>query len=212
MKNYNEDNTAIEIDMVDLFQFQSLFAMEIKNNELSQTMNKIKKLIDVKSVMKDYDMNSLLQEFTATNILGNITLDAVHFEVIIMNQIRDLENELEKPNWNTPNADYQILPLSISLSKNPSISVRLQSTTPSKVFLDPNSRNLYKPSVNDLYFMEQPQEFLENKEMLSDTSIDDGSEKNIIQPVSFDNPKIRVGRSRKKKKINKKDLENPNLY
>ena len=211
LKNYNDDNTAIEIDMVDLFNFQSLFVMEIKNNELSQTMDKIKKLIDVKSVMKDYDKDSLLREFTNTNILGNITLNAVHFEVLLMNQIRDLDDELEKPDWNLPNANYQILTLSNSLAHNPSITVRLQSTTPSKVFLDPNSRNLYKPSVDDLYFMEQPQEFLENKDIISDEDVpDDGSERNIIEPISFDNPKIRVGRSRKKKKLNKKDMENPN--
>ena len=213
LKNYNDDNTAIEIDMVDLFNFQSLFVMEIKNNELSQTMDKIKKLIDVKSVMKDYDKDSLLREFTNTNILGNITLNAVHFEVLLMNQIRDLDDELEKPDWNLPNANYQILTLSNSLAHNPSITVRLQSTTPSKVFLDPNSRNLYKPSVDDLYFMEQPQEFLENKDIISDEDVpDDGSERNIIEPISFDNPKIRVGRSRKKKKLNKKDMENPNNY
>jgi len=213
LKNYNEDNTAIEINMVDLFNFSGLFVMEIKNNELSQTMDKIKKLIDVKSVMKDYDKDSLLREFTNTNILGNITLNAVHFEVLIMNQIRDAEDELEKPDWNAPNADYQILTLSNSLAHNPSITVRLQSTTPSKVFLDPNSRNLYKPSVDDLYFMTQPQEFLENKDIISDEDVpDDGSERNIIEPISFDNPKIRVGRSRKKKKLNKKDIENPNNY
>jgi hypothetical protein len=213
LKNYNDDNTAIEIDMVDLFNFQSLFVMEIKNNELSQTMDKIKKLIDVKSVMKDYDKDSLLREFTNTNILGNITLNAVHFEVLLMNQIRDFDDELEKPDWNLPNASYQILTLSNSLAHNPSITVRLQSTTPSKVFLDPNSRNLYKPSVDDLYFMEQPQEFLENKDIISDEDVpDDGSERNIIEPISFDNPKIRVGRSRKKKKLNKKDMENPNNY
>ena len=212
-KNYNEDGTAIEINMVDLFNFQSLFVMEIKNNELSQTMDKIKKLIDVKSVMKDYDKDTLLKEFTNTNILGNITLNAVHFEVLLMNQIRDVENELEKPDWNVPNEDYQILTLSTSLAHNPSITVRLQSTTPSKVLLDPNSRNLYKPSVDDLYFMVQPQEFLENKNIISDEDVpDDGSEKNIIEPISFDNPKIRVGRNRKKKKLNKKDMENPNNY
>lgn len=213
MKNYNEDNSAIEIDMVELFNFPSLFAMEIKNNELSQTMDKIKKLIDVKSVMKDHNKDTLLREFTNTNILGNITLNAVHFEVLLMNQIRNVDDELEKPNWDIPNEDYQILTLGNSLSHNPSITVRLQSTTPSKVFLDPNSRNLYKPSVDDLYFMKQPQEFLENKDIISDDNVpDDGSEKNIIQPLSFDNPKIRAGRHRKKKKLNKKDMENPNNY
>jgi hypothetical protein len=61
--------------------------------------------------------------------------------------------------------------------------------------------------------MEQPQEFLENKDIISDEDVpDDGSERNIIEPISFDNPKIRVGRSRKKKKLNKKDMENPNNY
>ena len=213
LKNYNEDGSAIEIDMTELFKFQSLFAMEIKNNELSQTMDKIKKLIDTKSVMKDYDKDSLLQEFTSTNIIGNITLNAVHFEVLLMNQIRDGEDELEKPNWDIPNANYQILTLCNSLSHNPSITVRLQSTTPSKIFLDPSNRKLYKPSVDDLYFMKQPQQFLENKNIISDENVpDDGSEQNIVQPVTFDNPKIRVGRQRKKKKLNKKDMENPNNY
>ena len=212
LKNYNEDN-IIEINMVDLFNFQSLFAMEIKNNELSQTMDKIKKLIDVKSVMKDHTKDSLLREFTNTNILGNITLDAVHFEVIIMNQIRNAMDELEKPNWDVPDEDYQILTLGNSLSHNPSITVRLQSTTPSKVFLDPMSRKLYKPSVDDLYFMKQPQEFLENSNIISDENVpDDGSEQNIIQPLIFDNPKIRSGREKKKRKLNKKDMENPNNY
>ena len=191
LKNYNEDRTAIEIDMEELSKFQSLFVMEIKNNELSQTMDKIKKLIDVKSVMKDYDKDSLLKEFTNTNILGNITLNAVHFEVLLMNQIRDAENELEKPDWNIPNQDYQILTLSTSLSHNPSITVRLQSTTPSKVLLDPSNRNLYRPSVNDLYFMKQPQEFLENKDVVSDEeSESDDENNNVIEALIFDNPKL----------------------
>ena len=212
IKSTNEDG-EIEINMVDLFNFQSLFAMEIKNNELSQTMDKIKKLIDVKSVMKDHNKDTLLREFTNTNILGNITLNAVHFETIIMNQIRSAEDELEKPNWDIPDEDYQILTLGNSLSHNPSIAIRLQSTTPSKVLLDPSNRKLYKPSVDDLYFMKQPQEFLENKDIISDDNVpDDGIEKNSIQPISFDNPKIRVGRNRKKKKLNKKDMENPNNY
>lgn len=201
LKNYNEDGSAIELDMTELTKFPSLFAMEIKNNELSQTMDKIKKLIDVKSIMKDYDKDSLLKEFTNTNILGNITLNAVHFEVLLMNQIRDVDNELEKPDWNVPNEDYQILTLSTSLSHNPSITVRLQSTTPSKVLLDPSDRFLYKPSVNDLYFMKQPQEFLENKDIISDDNNEDEEDgRIIIEPFSFDNPKIKVGRDKKEKK------------
>ena len=118
-----------------------------------------------------------------------------------MNQIRDVDNELEKPDWNVPNEDYQILTLSTSLSHNPSITVRLQSTTPSKVLLDPSDRFLYKPSVNDLYFMKQPQEFLENKDIISDDNNEDEEDgRIIIEPFSFDNPKIKVGRDKKEKK------------
>ena len=94
--------------------------------------------------------------------------------------------------------------MSTSLSHNPSITVRLQSTTPSKVLLDPSDRFLYKPSVNDLYFMKQPQEFLENKDIISDDNIDEENDNDytVIEPFSFDNPKIKVGRDRDKKKRN----------
>ena len=48
-----------------------------------------------------------------------------------------------------------------------------------------------------IYFMEQPQEFLA-KEITSDEykPRTDRIEKDIIQPVSFENPKIRVGRDK----------------
>lgn len=211
-KNYNENN-IIEIPMNILSPDIQIFAINIKNNELSRTMDKIKKLIDTKSVMKMYDRNSILEQFINTNIQGNIILNSVHFEVLLMNQIRDVDDELEYPNWDIPNQECQLMTLCDSLSRNPSITVRLESTKPGKVLLDPNNRKLYKPSVNDLYFMEQPQEFLNNSDIISDEDLPESDiERNIVEPISFDNPKIKVGRVRKKK-VNKKDvLNNPNNY
>ena len=192
-KNYNDDDN-IEIPMDKLSQFPVLFIMEIKNNELSRTMNKIKKLIDTKTYIKNYDRNTILEEFINTNIAGNIELNSVHFEVLLMNQIRSFEDELTKPDWTIPDETYQILTLGNSLSKNPSITVRLESTKPTQVLLDPNLRKLNKPSIDDLYFMEQPQEFLKNnnEDMISDKYKpveEKDKNKNYIEPIKFINNK-----------------------
>ena len=52
-----------------------IFIMEIKNNELSRTMNQINKLIDSKKVIEKYDRDSILEEFINTNISGGIKLN-----------------------------------------------------------------------------------------------------------------------------------------
>jgi hypothetical protein len=195
--NPNEQYYA-EFNMQDLLDFQILFVVTIKNNELSATMDKIKKLIDNKSIIESYDRNSILREFIVTNIQGNIKLNAVHFEVLLMNQIRAADDNLEVPDWTVPNEPYKILTLSKSLAENRSITVRLQSNKVSKALGNPQNRFIHKPSMTDMYFMEQPQEYL-NDEMISDDYVPKSDkDEGIIQPVSFDNPKLRVGRKQKK--------------
>ena len=189
-----------ELDMSKLTDFPALFIVEIKNNELSATMNKIEKLIDNKSVISQYDRNSILREFITTNIQGNIKLNAVHFEVLLMNQIRAADDELEKPDWTKPDEAYQILTLSRSLSNNQSISVRLQSNKVSKTLNNPQNRKICKPAMSDVFYMEQPQQYL-NEEYISDEFVPKSDkEKDIIEPIVFDNPKIRVGRYPRKKR------------
>jgi hypothetical protein len=114
-----------------------------------------------------------------------------------MNQIRSADNIIELPDWTNPNEPYQILPLSKSLSENQSITVRLESSKVQRALLNPENESIMKPSMSDIYFMEQPQEFLA-KEITSDEykPRTDRIEKDIIQPVSFENPKIRVGRDK----------------
>lgn len=195
-----EDNTPIEINMVDIIDFDALFIMEVRNNELSRTMDKIKKLIDNKSIINQHDRNSILETFISTNVAGGIKLNSVHFEVLLMNQIRAEDDELESPDWSVPNQRYQILTLSKSLFMNKSITVRLQSSKINKIFQNPKNRFITKPSITDLYCMEQPQEYLNEKILSDENTPKSDIEKNIEQPISFDNPKIRVGRNSKKKK------------
>lgn len=193
----DEDDFRMEFDMVELMDFPSLFVMEIRNNELSRTMDQIKKLIDNKSIIACHDRNTILEEFINTNINGGIKLNAVHFEVLLMNQIRALDNDLEMPDWTIPNAPYQILTLSKSLSNNRSITVRLESNKIQQALRNPQNRFIKQPSITDLFFMEQPQEYLDEEIVSDEFKPVSDIEDNVIQPITFDNPKIRVGRNKK---------------
>ena len=54
--------------------------------------------------------------------------------------------------------------------------------------------------MSDVFYMEQPQQYL-NEEYISDEfTPKSDKEKDIIEPIVFDNPKIRVGRYPRKKR------------
>ena len=205
MKQQSENDESdfyIEMDMHKLSEFAVLFMIEIKNNELSATMDKIKKLIDNKSIISQYDRHELLRQFVMTNIQGNITLNSVHFEILLMNQIRAADDILDVPDWTIPNVGYQILTLSKSLAENLSITVRLQNSKVQKALMNPDIGKLTKPALVDPFYMEQPQQFI-GDDMISDEykPLSD-KEENAIQLVSFDNPKIRATRSATRKRKN----------
>jgi hypothetical protein len=196
----SEDSYYAELDMSKLTKFPVLFVVEIKNNELSATMNKIEKLIDNKSVVSSYDRNSILREFILTNIQGNIKLNSVHFEVLLMNQIRSGDDELEKPDWSTTNPSYQILTLSKSLSNNQSIAVRLQSNRVRRTLNNPQNRLLHASAISDVYYMEHPQKYLSD-EFISDDNKpkSDIETPEAVEPITFNNPKLRCSSRRRKK-------------
>lgn len=200
----DDEDFRIELDMVPLMDMDVLFIMEIRNSELSRTMDQIKKLINNKSVIQEHNRNSILEAFINTNISGGIKLNAVHFEVLLMNQIRAIDDDLELPNWSIPNQQYQILPLEKSLSNNRSITVRLQSNKIAKALANPQNERIFKPSMTDLYYMEQPQEYISEEIISDEYKPESDKEANVIEPISFDNPKIRVGRTINKRKIPKK--------
>lgn len=181
-----DDNDTITIDMVALMDLHAIFIMEIKNNELSKTMDSIKKLIDNKTKMSKYDRNSILEEFINTNIAGSITLNSVHFEVLLMNQLRDGENELEMPDWSLKNPSYQLVTLKKSLKNNRSIAIRLQTNGTGDVLRNPDNDFVNKPAMIDLFYMKKPQEYIK-PEFISDEFIpkSDKFDEDIEVPISF---------------------------
>ena len=162
-----DDENEIIIDMVGLMDLPAIFIMEVKNNEISKTMDTIQKLINNKKVMSEHDRNSILEKFIETNMAGNIFLNSVHFEVLLMNQMRDAEDELEMPDWSLANPSYQFITLKKSLSNNRSIAIRFQTNDTGGVLRSPDNDLLHKPAMIDLFYMKKPQEYLKD-EFISD--------------------------------------------
>lgn len=190
----NEDFYS-EIPIDQIKDLAVLFKIDIKNNELSATMDRVKQLIDTKFMISQYNIDQLLREVIVTNIQGGIIINAVHFMMILMSQIRAADDILSLPDWTVPNQEYQILTLSKSLSDNLSITVRLQGSKVSKALLNPDNSKLTKAAICDMFSMEQPQEFLaeEITEDQENLISDDKDRREVKEPISFDNPKIKVG-------------------
>lgn len=173
-----------EIDMNKLVKFPALFTVDVKNNELSKTMKSIKNIIDNKKITKSYDTNTILSDFIKTNLAGNIKINSVHFEVLLMNQIRAFDDILELPDWTKTNENCQILTLNEALTNNRSITVRLQASKIARSLTHPSNRLLHRPSNMDPYYMEKPQEFLTEEYQVSSYKLKE-VEKRVISPIYY---------------------------
>ena len=156
---------CIEIDMEKLVDLD-VFLIYLSNNELSKTLEMIKSIINKKSITESFNRHQILQKFVETVMEGGLNTIAVHLEVILSNQIRDIVDILEKPDWTIRNEDYRLITLNDALTNNPSITVSMSYQKLSKVLYNPLSFRKDKPSFLDLLFMEKPQEFMVNQNII----------------------------------------------
>lgn len=163
----NEDDDMIELDMNKITDIP-LFLLYITNNELSKTLEMIKSIINKKEITTSFDRHQILQEFLETVMSGGLETASVHLEVVLSNQIRSYKNVLLKPDWDyeVDEQDYRLLTLNESLSNNPSITVSMSYQKLSKTLYSPLSFKKHGTSFLDLLFMERPQEFILNKELI----------------------------------------------
>lgn len=143
-----------------------LFALQIHNNDLSKVLNKVKDILDKTSVTCKKNRHELLQDLNETLKEGGMSVDSVHGEIILSNQLRSTEDILNQPNWEYPNEDYTILTLKQALSNNPSVSISLTYANISRTLYSPLTYRKNKPSFMDLFFMEQPQMYLSNSNQI----------------------------------------------
>lgn len=174
----NEDG-MIQMSLKDIASKEiRLFLIIIDNNELAKTLKDIEKLINVKPSIAVHDKNTLIQELINLCIRGRITIQSVHLEVIIMNQIRSIVSAIRKPNWENEDEDYTILTLDQALKDNPSIIISLLYQNLSYMLTYPLSYQKESASCMDPFFMLQPQKML-----LDEDTIIDPDKKEMINPI-----------------------------
>ncbi len=147
-----------------------LFYIKINNNEISKTMDDIINIINKSSVTERMTKDEALQSLVDLIIEGNLSIDAIHLEVILANQVVDADNILKKPNWNNPNAVYKMLTLNQALTNNSSVIISLLYKDLQKVLYNPLTFSKHAPSFFDLFFCEQPQNYMSDELLTDDTS------------------------------------------
>lgn len=183
-KEPNEDNKYI-IDYEDIKDF-SIFLVHISNNELQGTLDNLKGIINKSTITEAPNMTKdiLLQNFIDTIIKGGIGIDSVHAEVIISNQIRSIDNTLRKPQWEYPDEPYKLITLNRALMENPSVTTSMEYQKLGKQLFNPLTFKKTEPSISDLFFMVQPQEYM-NIELEESNIKSDKDKEEFVNALSY---------------------------
>ena len=152
--------------------------MKLTNGDLTKAYDKVTTILDKAQEIDKHDKNSILQQFIMTLQDCNLNVHSSHIEVLLMNQIRRGDDILETPEWQYQNQKkYKIITLKKALSNNPSITVSLMYQEIKRMLINPITYQKKAPSITDLFFMTQPQEYLSSKYV-------EGKE-NIIHPLIY---------------------------
>ena len=171
IKSLADNNEDIVIPVSALLEENSpLFDVGIHNDDMSERLESVIKVIDLKANTDSYTAETFLEALS--DRLNNIGLDhimSVHLEIIIMNQIRSTQDIIEMPDWSVPNqTNYQVLTLKKAVMTHPSITVAMQSENIAKMLHTPLSFRKHQASPYDLMYMVQPQKFIKSEPILQE--------------------------------------------
>lgn len=157
-KKMVDDKYVINMDTLDGV---GLFIVKISNVELSQALDDVISCIDRQAVINQLKTkDAILQKLIHDVNKSGLDTESIHLEVLLSNQCRNANNILENPQWEYENEDYQMLALKDALTNHPSITISLEYNKLVKALFNPLSFKKTKPSVADLYYMEQPQNYM----------------------------------------------------
>ena len=167
----------------------TLFLMNVQNNGLTKTLNQLNRLLNNNTILKNYDLHSWAQAIIDTVIKGGLSINGIHLEVLMHDQIRAVDNILERPQWEYPNEPYELVSLNKALTNNPSVTISISYQKVSKLLYNPLTFRKNKPSFMDLFFMERPQIYIRN---LEESEAIDLNDDGLINPLIAveDNTKI----------------------
>lgn len=142
---------------LDLISDCDLFYVSIQNNELSEALDRFSDILNKQNITLSMDRNQILQSLLETSIECGLGVMSVHLEVILSNQIRSVDDILDRPYWEHENEPYQLLTLDQALTANVSIIVSMLYQKLSRLFINPLSFRKNGPSFLDMLFMKSPQ-------------------------------------------------------
>ena len=157
-KKAKNTDDMINIKLSDLFG-ADLFYVKVNNNELSKLLNDVVNCFNKASCVNGITKDEALQNLVDSCVEVGLNVDSVHLEVILSNQIVDPET-YDKPNWSDINAKYSMITLNQALTNNKSIIVSMLYKNLHRVLYNPLSFTKNAPSFFDLFFMEQPQTYM----------------------------------------------------
>lgn len=178
-KKTPDEDGMYSIDM-DALKDKNLFIIEVVNNELGRTLEKIQSILNKNGeIRKLKTKDSVTQALVDTVIEGGLHIDAIHLEIILSHQCKSSESNLKEPEWWYPNATYRMITLNEALRDNRSITVSLMYKDTKKLLFYPLSFIKCDPSVLDLFFMTHPQNYMS----LEPTESDLTEDKEIEGPI-----------------------------
>lgn len=176
------DADGLYILDMDSIKDKILFYIEVVNNELGATLERIKSILNKNSEVRRLGTkDAVTQELVDTIIEGGLSIDAIHLEVILSHQCKSAESNLLEPDWTLKNATYRMISLNEALKDNPSVTVSLMYKDINKLLYYPLSFQKNAPSVLDLFYMTKPQNYMSIKPEHS-TIIDDKEVEGPIKP------------------------------
>lgn len=179
-KSYTEESY---VSLKDIGSDDPLFFIEIQNNELSRTMKLAQSILNKQDVTSTFNKDSITQAYLETIIEGGLSILSVHNEVLISNQIRAADDILDTPNWVNENEPYQLLTLNRALFNNPSVTTSLAYEKVSMALQNPLTYKKTKSASLDLFYMEQPQMFLNRDIVRIDPMTEKDRQKGIVRNV-----------------------------
>lgn len=197
-RGMSDEDVSIEVPMSELVELDELFLFHIGNDELSRIVTTAKSLLNKGPITSALTKDEILEQFCDVNLSGGFNMSSIHYEIILANQMRDADEELEYPDWSKRNVRYQILTLDKSLRNNPSVTVSLQYQKIAQMIWKPITYIKRKASMNDLYFMIQPQKYIHTDGLVTDSvDVKSDADRNLQEAVRFNKDLIGKGEIRR---------------
>ena len=157
-EDVEEDRIVIPMEYL---EDTTLFFIKLQNNDLGKSLDMFRDLINKKDVTKSYSKDQLVERLIDIAIKGHIDAQAIHFEMILSNQIKSIYSRLKEPNWYNEEEPYEIITLNEALRDNVSVINSLTFQKLAKALYYPLTYKKKSPSIFDLFFMNKPKKFLE---------------------------------------------------